>query len=431
MYRSGMISSVPAICVLLLFVFPLFGQQLETRSSVMLFERIQGQKDGTLFVKTKADPAWTANFLGNLDQTVYFNSALMFCIRDIVTANSDFSADTYSATNYLEELYLSKGIGDMFRLDVGKINHLSGSNSGFSPVDFFRQLNPPPYKVFGPKQRPGSWMGRLRFTYPSGEGTVIFSPKISLKTDSWNENLARMVQENDRNRFLFSVNYQSFGNFIPEAYLFYDGSFAGGYNGSLQYGNCVFWMEGSLKNSYPLSVFVYPAGFDAASFGDLSQLEYQASEKGLNYNQSIGLDYMFENMDSLSVSYTYKGEGYGKTRWSDFKDAVQNGYFANPVDGESGYALLASMYNPSLMSNQYLNFNARGVDVFFKRFNPSCNLELVCTDLSALYTLTIEYRISDNLIVSGSYQDCFGAKNSVYGEFPVDYIADLSARYFF
>lgn len=417
---------VAVLGALLACSMPLKAADIENRSSVMLYESVDVQNDDSLFVRETMDPDWDTKLMADVDLALFVGPGLMFGLRNVILADLNESVD-----NYLEELYVSVDVAQWFRLDLGKINPIGGAAMGFSPVDYFRQDLQPSYKTFGPKQRPGEWLSRIRVQHPFGEGTIIYSPKIEINDDSLDKNVTRIFADNDVNRFYAGSSFLNFGNLIPEVFAFYDGQWAFGYSATVQKNSFILWIEGSLETSAYGPTFIYPEGFDAVSYGDLSSLSYEETERELNYNQAVGFNYLFDGMHSVSLDYSYRGGGYSSSRWDSYKDSLENGYFSGDVGGVNGYQLLAKIYNPAFMGRHFLSFNARGADLFVKGLFPSSNIELLCSDMSALLTLGIEYRINDSLLIAGKYTDALGGPGTVYGEFPIDYSADLGIRFFF
>jgi len=341
----------------------------------------------------------------------------------------------------IKEAYVSWQKSPTLFFDVGRINVKNGIATGFNPTDYFKVGTVLDRKTEDVSQlrdaRLGALLIRGQKLWEGGAATLVVSPKVNYKADSWSsdKNITglNLHKSNDRSRTLLKLSHEVSDGFSPEL-IYYNES--GNHNLGLNLSKVLnkkmfVYMEWNVGNRRKL---IDEAFLDARKINQLLPVIKQkfGEDQGKHYLQqaAIGASYTSSSNITTKLEYHYNEAGLSK---SDAKEWFALGLNTNnpAVTGQLlSVRALAQARGESLGKNRlflYSTWKDAGID----------DLDLTglaITDLndqSHLMQMKLAYRAYKNTELSLQFATFNGKKDSIYGSLDKKNILSLGVKYTF
>ena len=320
-----------------------------------------------------------------------------------------FSDSNPSTHFYTDEIYLDARFEKTLFLYAGKRNFVEGVAYGYHPTDFLGQFKKVDFALREEErrvQREGNWLVGGDTFFKNITFSAIYAPHLGTFQDEQNRVLlkARMLAE--------SINTDM------ALYLYYGDIPGLGLDvSSTVSNNFVLYTESALRRgSQRWTITQTSMGSDTA----LTTYKFTPPDKDKVYAQVVvGGNYTFKDGTTLIGEYVYNGDGYSGSGWNEFTDYAKynNGAYNSDFFRKDAWLNLGR-------GTSIMQFGQMRKNYAFLRLNNTTAIENLdgqlvfsvnLNDGSWLSYLSVDYKLTKNLIAGMYATVYFGKNDSEYG----------------
>ena len=316
-------------------------------------------------------------------------------------------------------------------LDIGRINHKSGSAQGFNPTDYFKTrasvepLSPDPLALR--EDRLGTLMMRLQRVWTGASAIVAWAPKVSSPTPIYSRIDLPSVdpmfdRTNSADRFLTAVSTTDVMGVSAELLLYKEGPRTEvGTNLTHSFGaNTVAYLEWSGGRRASLI-------HDALEFGRATgTLPASApavlpdeAERTFRSQLAIGGSYALAvSRITLNAEFHYSEPSFSRSDWNAWFDAGRAAAGRGPVAAELWYLRNYALDQSEPIGRRSIFLRADWIDALVPKLELSGFLNTDLSDGSGRLQLAADYALSDHWTFGGIAFIQYGGRHSDFGSLP-------------